>query len=236
MLMLQIKAICLSSIRLLGISKVSSCDLFQRCANFNLQDAVSDTTCEEMEVDTEQANCCDHLTACHTVKKPTGSRLSFDGYNWRKYGQKKVKGSKFPRSYYKCTHPSCTAKRKVETTVNGQIVEIVYSDEHNHPKPHPTRTPPWKPLSSTSTEVMVSNMHATNNAGVERQLGTIQACDTPVPVSGSSCIFLDKFGNIKDLAGYNKRYVCIPKHSAIWSLLLLQFARNEGDAFPIWCQ
>lgn len=183
-----------------------------------------------MEVDTEQANCCGHLRACHTVKKPTGSRLSFDGYNWRKYGQKKVKGSEFPRSYYKCTHPNCTAKRKVETTVNGQIVEVVYSDEHNHPKPHSTSTPPWKPLSSTSTEVMFSNMHATNNAGVERQFGTIQACDTPVPVSGSSCIFLDEFGNIKDFTGSNKRYVCIPKHSAIWILLSLQFARNEGNA------
>ncbi|RLN30988.1 putative WRKY transcription factor 3 [Panicum miliaceum] len=87
-------------------------------------DAGSDTTQEEMAVDTEQANCCDHLTACHTAKKP---RLSFDGYNWRKYRQKKVKRSEFPRSYYKCTHPSCPVKRKVETTIEGQIAEIVYN-------------------------------------------------------------------------------------------------------------
>ncbi|OEL20267.1 hypothetical protein BAE44_0018717 [Dichanthelium oligosanthes] len=104
-------------------------------------DAVSDTTCEEMEVDTEQANCCDHLTTHHTVKKPMGGRLSFDGYNWRKYGQKKVKGSGFPRSYYKCTHPSCPVKRKVETTVDGQVAEVAYSGEHNHPKPHRPRKP-----------------------------------------------------------------------------------------------
>ncbi|CAO2192193.1 unnamed protein product [Urochloa humidicola] len=109
-------------------------------------DAVSDTAHEEVEVDTEQANSCDHLTAYHSVKKP---RLSFDGYNWRKYGQKKVKGSEFPRSYYKCSHPSCPVKRKVETTIDGQIAEIVYSGEHNHPKPHSPR----KSLLSTSLVV-----------------------------------------------------------------------------------
>jgi len=103
--------------------------LFQLCANFNFQfqDAGSETTCEEMEVETEQANCCGHLKTCHTVKKPTGSRLSFDGYNWRKYGQKKVKGSEFPRSYYKCTHPSCPVKRKVETTIDGQPARLLKS-------------------------------------------------------------------------------------------------------------
>lgn len=65
--------------------------------------------------------------------------MSFDGYNWKKYGQKKVKRSEFIRSYYKCTHPSCPVKRKVETTIDGQIAEIVYSGEHNHPKPHPSK-------------------------------------------------------------------------------------------------
>ena len=28
-----------------------------------------------------------------------------DGYSWRKYGQKQVKHSEYPRSYFKCTHP-----------------------------------------------------------------------------------------------------------------------------------
>lgn len=37
-----------------------------------------------------------------------------DGYNWRKYGEKQVKGSPFPRSYYKCSQPGCPAKKVVE--------------------------------------------------------------------------------------------------------------------------
>ncbi|KAK4800249.1 hypothetical protein SAY86_025614 [Trapa natans] len=62
-------------------------------------------------------------------------RPSYDGYNWRKYGQKQVKGSEYPRSYYKCTHPNCPVKKKVERSLDGQITEIVYKGEHNHPKP-----------------------------------------------------------------------------------------------------
>lgn len=64
-------------------------------------------------------------------------RTSYDGHNWRKYGQKQVKGSEYPRSYYKCTYPNCPVKKKVEKSLDGQIAEIVYNGEHNHLKPQP---------------------------------------------------------------------------------------------------
>lgn len=66
-------------------------------------------------------------------------RTSEDGYNWRKYGQKQVKGSEYPRSYYKCTHPNCLVKKKVERSLDGQITEIIYKGAHNHAKPDPNR-------------------------------------------------------------------------------------------------
>lgn len=69
----------------------------------------------------------------------TDCRRSDDGYNWRKYGQKQVKGSENPRSYYKCTYPNCPTKKKVERNMEGQITEIVYKGTHNHPKPPTTR-------------------------------------------------------------------------------------------------
>ncbi|KAH9625701.1 hypothetical protein KSS87_015140 [Heliosperma pusillum] len=66
-------------------------------------------------------------------------RTSEDGYNWRKYGQKLVKGSEFPRSYYKCTHPNCEVKKLFEQSPDGQITEIIYKGTHDHPKPQPNR-------------------------------------------------------------------------------------------------
>nr|GFD57134.1 probable WRKY transcription factor 3 [Tanacetum cinerariifolium] len=62
-----------------------------------------------------------------------------DGYNWRKYGQKQVKASEHPRSYYKCTHPNCTVKKKVGQALDGHISDIVYKGKHNHDPPPPNK-------------------------------------------------------------------------------------------------
>ncbi|CAG7891300.1 unnamed protein product [Brassica rapa] len=70
----------------------------------------------------------------------SGNKTSEDGYNWRKYGQKQVKGSENPRSYFRCTYPNCLTKKKVETSlVKGHVTEIVYKGSHNHPKPQFTK-------------------------------------------------------------------------------------------------
>ncbi|KAJ9169955.1 hypothetical protein P3X46_018095 [Hevea brasiliensis] len=62
-------------------------------------------------------------------------KVSEDGYHWRKYGQKLVKGNEFIRSYYKCTHPSCQVKKQLEHSQDGQIADIIYFGQHDHPKP-----------------------------------------------------------------------------------------------------
>ncbi|CAM0904228.1 unnamed protein product [Alopecurus aequalis] len=58
-----------------------------------------------------------------------------DGYSWRKYGQKQVKHSEYPRSYYKCTYPNCQVKKKVERSHEGHVTEIIYKGSHDHPMP-----------------------------------------------------------------------------------------------------
>ncbi|KAJ8530615.1 hypothetical protein K7X08_023496 [Anisodus acutangulus] len=66
-------------------------------------------------------------------------RPASDGYNWRKYGQKMVKASECPRSYYKCTHLKCPVKKKVERSIDGHITEITYKGHHNHELPQPSK-------------------------------------------------------------------------------------------------
>jgi len=60
---------------------------------------------------------------------------SEDGYNWRKYGQKNVKGNEYIRSYYKCSYPNCQVKKQVERSPAGQITDITYLGKHDHAKP-----------------------------------------------------------------------------------------------------
>ncbi|CAJ1971479.1 unnamed protein product [Sphenostylis stenocarpa] len=90
-----------------------------------------------------KGNTATGLQASHVEVRGSGlsvaaEKTSDDGYNWRKYGQKLVKGSEFPRSYYKCTHPNCEVKKLFERSHEGQITEIIYKGTHDHPKPQPS--------------------------------------------------------------------------------------------------
>ncbi|KAK4344861.1 hypothetical protein RND71_035037 [Anisodus tanguticus] len=56
-----------------------------------------------------------------------------DGYKWRKYGQKVVKNSLHPRSYYRCTHSNCRVKKRVERlSEDCRMVITTYEGRHNH--------------------------------------------------------------------------------------------------------
>ncbi|KAK8685425.1 hypothetical protein V6N13_041426 [Hibiscus sabdariffa] len=65
--------------------------------------------------------------------KTFGNGMADDGYKWRKYGQKWIKNSPNPRSYYKCTNPRCSAKKLVERSKDDpDTLIITYEGFHLH--------------------------------------------------------------------------------------------------------
>ncbi|CAL9040931.1 WRKY transcription factor 71-like [Musa acuminata AAA Group] len=59
-----------------------------------------------------------------------------DGYRWRKYGQKAVKNSPYPRSYYRCTAQKCNVKKRVERSCQDPTTVITtYEGQHTHHSP-----------------------------------------------------------------------------------------------------
>ncbi|KAH6789247.1 hypothetical protein C2S51_004253 [Perilla frutescens var. frutescens] len=70
---------------------------------------------------------------CHVAAE----NLSSDVWSWRKYGQKPIKGSPYPRGYYRCsTSKGCMARKQVERNRSDPGMFIVtYTAEHNHAMP-----------------------------------------------------------------------------------------------------
>jgi hypothetical protein len=61
-----------------------------------------------------------------------------DGYRWRKYGQKAIAASAFPRRYYRCSLNGCTAKKQVQRSLGAEAKLVTtYEGEHSHAPPQP---------------------------------------------------------------------------------------------------
>uniref|UniRef100_A0ACD6AI96 Uncharacterized protein n=1 Tax=Avena sativa TaxID=4498 RepID=A0ACD6AI96_AVESA len=72
------------------------------------------------------------------VKRVAADGASADPWAWRKYGQKPIKGSPYPRGYYRCsTDKACEARKMVERCRDDPDSFIItYTGaEHSHPAP-----------------------------------------------------------------------------------------------------
>eukprot|EP00976_Prorocentrum_cordatum_P079555 1183601-Prorocentrum_minimum.AAC.2 len=88
-----------------------------------------------------------------------------DGYRWRKYGQKLVRGSPHPRSYYKCTYTGdCSVRRHVERTCNPDGTD----------SKRPRQTICNESISLPFLDVCASNGEGAHNTPETRQHDVVQ--------------------------------------------------------------
>ncbi|GAU41516.1 hypothetical protein TSUD_302550 [Trifolium subterraneum] len=94
--------------------------------------------------------------------RQTGEVVPSDLWAWRKYGQKPIKGSPYPRGYYRCSSSKgCSARKQVERSrTDPNMLVITYTSEHNHPWPTQrnalagsTRSQPSKNMKNSETSL-----------------------------------------------------------------------------------
>ncbi|CAA0819987.1 Probable WRKY transcription factor 32 [Striga hermonthica] len=85
--------------------------------------------------------------------------ISGDGYRWRKYGQKMVKGNPHPRNYYRCTSAGCPVRKHIEGAVdNTNAVVITYKGVHDHDTPVPRKRDGPKSSVVADSPIIPDNM------------------------------------------------------------------------------
>ncbi|KAI5003412.1 hypothetical protein ZWY2020_030572 [Hordeum vulgare] len=96
----------------------------------------------------------------HTKKKArVGMRTDYtyapyhDGFQWRKYGQKVIRGNAFPRCYYRCTYHQdhgCSASKHVEqhNSADPPLFRVVYTNDHT-----------CSGAAAAASDYMASSMH-----------------------------------------------------------------------------
>ncbi|KAG6486930.1 hypothetical protein ZIOFF_055511 [Zingiber officinale] len=109
----------------------------------------------------------------YIVQTEIDARHLSDGYRWRKYGQKMVKGNTNPRSYYRCTHDGCPVRKHVEkSSHDAKALLITYEGKHNHDQPTPRYAE--GPESATDKELVTSSSHmnSSSSANEVKELST----------------------------------------------------------------
>ncbi|KAG6518637.1 probable WRKY transcription factor 49 isoform X1 [Zingiber officinale] len=122
-----------------GDSAFRAAEMCCRCGFYMLTYSIAGETVSlipilSCRVSTPEMSLASKLDSKYTLRmKMCGTGLADDGYKWRKYGQKSIKNSPNPRSYYKCTNPRCSAKKQVErSSEDPEMLIVTYEGLHLH--------------------------------------------------------------------------------------------------------
>ncbi|KAL0905673.1 hypothetical protein M5K25_024111 [Dendrobium thyrsiflorum] len=137
-----------------------------------------------------------------------------DGYRWRKYGQKAVKNSPYPRSYYRCTTQKCTVKKRVErSNQDPSIVITTYEGQHTHHCPANVRGSSHL-LASQSSAMAMPNFRAELFGRQLTQLGLAN----PSTSSG--------YGFLQNLSSPSQQ-LQIPNYGALLQDIMPSFVKSS---------
>ncbi|KAG4929776.1 hypothetical protein AAZX31_17G071900 [Glycine max] len=116
--------------------------------------------------------------------------ISADGYRWRKYGQKMVKGNPHPRNYYRCTSAGCPVRKHIETAVdNSDAVIITYKGVHDHDMPVPKKRhgPPSAPLVAAAAPASLNSLQVKKSDSPQnKKISTQWSVDTEGELTGEA--------------------------------------------------
>ncbi|KAJ9139828.1 hypothetical protein P3X46_030526 [Hevea brasiliensis] len=112
----------------------------------------------------------------------TAESLCNDMWAWRKYGQKPIKGSPYPRNYYRCSSSKgCAARKQVERSNTDPNMFIVnYTGDHTHPRPIHRNS-----LAGSTRNKFLSNQKPANKRSEEPSAGKAP-CSSPLSATSLS--------------------------------------------------
>ncbi|XP_061364491.1 probable WRKY transcription factor 69 [Gastrolobium bilobum] len=116
-----------------------------------------------------------------------------DSWAWRKYGQKPIKGSPYPRAYYRCSSSKgCPARKQIERSrVDPTMLIVTYACDHNHSLPaarsRSTTVDPATPSSSSDGTVTTA---ADSISGILQEEPEASASHPDLELAGDSAVLL----------------------------------------------
>ncbi|KAL6505079.1 hypothetical protein OROGR_024896 [Orobanche gracilis] len=160
-----------------------------------------------------------------------------DCWSWRKYGQKPIKGSPYPRGYYRCsTSKGCSAKKQVERCkTDASMLIITYTCNHNHPGPD--FSPPSHQKLEGNEEIVVDSAPKLPTRYQEQERDHFQYSQSPfnstpdriTPANQEHILFQEYHQTVGVLC--NEDPVPLPRDDAVEFSSLLENKCEENDFF-----
>ncbi|MED6173525.1 transcription factor [Stylosanthes scabra] len=123
-----------------------------------------------------------------------------DSWAWRKYGQKPIKGSPYPRGYYRCSSSKgCPARKQVERSrMDPTKLMVTYNYEHNHSLPltkshsssSSSSSATVNAITNAVTEVAVASSPSESAAGFPPEDLTVFSSHVDLDLAGDSAVLL----------------------------------------------